>query len=844
MTDLRLVPGEGSDTPDYFVVGEAPGVEEEKRGRPFVGYSGDLMRTSFQRVGIDVRSTYITNVSPARPPGNKINLWAKPSKKLCRVPNEIVTAGLVQLYRDVALRKPKVIIPMGNVAMWAFLGHEKIARWRGSVLPATLDSHRIGIVSPYLSSSEMYSILSEVIKCKVLPTWHPAAVTRQYNLRPVFEKDLAKAKREIGYPEIRWPKREIYLDPDYATAHLLAERLLQAPYFGFDIETPGGKFWCISFASEPSWGFVLRTDTAWKMALIRMLLESDKAKGGSNALFDTSYTLYHNDIDVKNYCYDSQYVHKICYPEFKAGLDFQGSFYTDEPYYKDDGKDLDLSIAENEEQYMLYCGKDSCVHVEVKQQQEQIELRNKAHRASVDSHMRLLYICRRMMVRGMRVDIDKLIQLRKESQEKLLAAQTKIDNAILAQMTHMAEHDKDPFKKAEAYKLAVRMMKSLKSEEPGFNVFSNPDVKLYLYKLRGFKEKRHKTTKAVTAEETALKELYVETLDPTLLDIVKAREERKLQSTYLTPRVAPYGRIVYSVNPCGTKTLRWTSGQTIVILSPSKKKRRKAKSGTNAQTIPRIVRGAIVPDDGYVLFYADLRQVEDRIVAYAGGVKKKIHAFENGINAHSLSAAGYFTTTVEAVEQEKEEYKQKHQEPPMYYIGKQGNHAYNYGEGARTFKVNFNKKIDETGIKITEAQAKAIRVRHFQLYPEIEYGYWEWIKETLRTKRMRLTNPFGYERVLYGNPKDDRTNRDGYSWYPQSTAPEIINRAMIRIDKELPEVEMFIHMHDAIFGQVPEAQADVLKPAILELMVEPIQVRDHTITIPVDFKYGTNWGSL
>ena len=301
------------------------------------------------------------------------------------------------------------------------------------------------------------------------------------------------------------------------------------------------------------------------------------------------------------------------------------------------------------------------------------------------------------------------------------------------------------------------------------------------------------------------------------------------------------------MNIARTKTQRWSSGQTIIILAPSEKNRRKGKTGVNAQTVPGPVRMTLVADPGMTLFYADLAQAEDRIVAYAGNVQKKIWAFENGVDAHALSASGFFHASIDDVLAEAKRCKAEGKTPPMRYIGKQSNHAFNYGEGWMTFMRNLNKKADETGIRINAAQAKAIRANHFQLYPEIEQVYWEWIEEQLR-QRGRLVNCFGYERIFYGlrnwPTRDQEVYRDGYSWYPQSTPPEIINRGMARIHEQLPEVEILLHAHDAILGQVPEAQVDQLRGEILLLMDEPLYIKNREVHIPVDIKFGERWGAL
>lgn len=843
---MKYIPAEGSDSADYMIVGEAPGQQEEKDGRPFVGPSGKILRYCMDRVGIPIDNIYITNVCHYRPPYNVISKWCRKSKKYGRVPNEQVREGMYELYRDIIRVRPKIIIPVGNIALWALHGKEEITKRRGSVLPVELDSRRLDYIMSYVKSSKELDTFSVLLEHKLLPTFHPAHVDRQYELKAIFEKDLKKAKRETEYPEIRYLQREIIIEPEEAYAYELAERLLTYDQFAFDIETPGGNLYCIAFSADPSWGFVLRTDAPWKMQLVSMLLQSPLSKICHNGLFDTGFLKYHNDIDTKNYIFDTMYAGKLCYPEFPQGLDFYTSFFTDEPYYKDEGKDQDLSIAEDAEQYMLYNGKDACLTMEVALQLQQHEMKNPRHAESIISHMRLLPIARNMMIRGLRVNIEAFSELRAAKQFDMMAFQAGLDETIFKQVLEIA--DKGTAKlKLLAMSLLQVMKARMELGEAGFNVNSSPEMKLYLYELRGFKRKKHKITRQDTTEEVALKEIYGETGDKTLLEIVKIRQIRKLLTTYLSHKAIPHGRLTYSVNLVRTKTQRWSSGQTIIITLPGKPGKYRTKTGVNAQTIPPEVRKTIIADPGMILFDADLEQAEDRIVAYAGGVKKKIEAYENGIDPHALSASGFFNTSVEEILAEAKECKRTGKTPPMRYIGKQSNHAFNYEEGWMTFMRQLNKKSDKTGIRINAAQSKRIRINHFALYPEIEYNYWAWIQDQLNS-RQKIYNAFGYERIFYGlrhwKQRDQGVYRDAYSWYAQSVPPEIINRGMVRIHEQLPEVEILLHTHDGILGQCPEALAGEYLPIIPKLLDEPLDINGQEIHIPVDIRSGTCWATL
>ena len=113
--------GEGVDRPDVLLIGEAPGADEDRLGRPFVGKSGILLDKIMASVGISRQTNaYITNIIPWRPPGN-------------RNPSDIeISLCLPFLKRHIELLQPKIIVLLGGVALSAVVGKgETITRSRG-----------------------------------------------------------------------------------------------------------------------------------------------------------------------------------------------------------------------------------------------------------------------------------------------------------------------------------------------------------------------------------------------------------------------------------------------------------------------------------------------------------------------------------------------------------------------------------------------------------------------------------------------------------------------------------------------------------------------------------------
>ena len=108
----NVVPGEGNPNARLMFIGEGPGQEEDRQGRPFVGRSGELLTRMIHAIGIERSEVYICNVVKCRPPQNR-----NPE------PDE-AEACLNYLRAQVALVRPKVIVLLGKVASRYTLGEE------------------------------------------------------------------------------------------------------------------------------------------------------------------------------------------------------------------------------------------------------------------------------------------------------------------------------------------------------------------------------------------------------------------------------------------------------------------------------------------------------------------------------------------------------------------------------------------------------------------------------------------------------------------------------------------------------------------------------------------------
>ena len=123
-TRTRAVPGEGDPSTEVVFVGEGPGQNEDREGRPFVGRAGGLLVNLLGHIGWTREDVFITNIVKCRPPGNR-----DPE------PDE-VEACAPYLRRQLEVLDPAVIVTLGRHSMGRFMPGARISQAHGTVRPA------------------------------------------------------------------------------------------------------------------------------------------------------------------------------------------------------------------------------------------------------------------------------------------------------------------------------------------------------------------------------------------------------------------------------------------------------------------------------------------------------------------------------------------------------------------------------------------------------------------------------------------------------------------------------------------------------------------------------------
>ena len=364
-----------------MIVGEAPGEEEERYGKPFIGYSGKLLDEMLASVGIARGECFVTNVSRVRPPGNDISLFlwdgiyksprgGKPTKaeehlrKFGFDPSHypvlrdrsvhlFIIEGFTLLQAEIESVKPNIILALGNTALWALTGIWGISKWRGSMLQSDLPG------SP-----------------RVIPSIHPAAILRDWRLKYIGTHDLrrvAALRDGAPYPKPDW---RFQVRPTYAQVcdvlwNLLC-RLNLNEYedlrLSVDLETKAGHIACLGLSwtlydalcipfqcvSKRSgyWNEEEETFICWLLYLI--LTHKRVEVIGQNIIYDCQYFFRWLGF-LPRVAQDTMIGQHSLFSDSPKNLGFLGSMYCKYyVYWKDEGKGIDPKSLSDEDIWWRY----------------------------------------------------------------------------------------------------------------------------------------------------------------------------------------------------------------------------------------------------------------------------------------------------------------------------------------------------------------------------------------------------------------------------------------------------------------------------------------------------------
>lgn len=551
------------------LVGEAWGAAEAAAGKPFVGGSGQELDRMLAEAGIARDSCFSTNVVSHRPQNNEMWRYFEPAKGATAPmlrglhPLPIVYEGLGKLYAQLDAIKPKLVVALGNYALWA------LTNCTGYSVPADAEGRRCPNGIESWRGSMWYCDASPFPTLKCLPVVHPANVMREWYKRPVcvhdFRERIPMALRDDWRPSL---KPLVYAPPTYDVAvHMLdiwTKRCDLAPTrLVADIETARGLITCIGFAASEKCAMTIpfvklegtAFDSYWspeqEHVLVRqirkLLFHPNCHVEGQNFLYDTQYLAAYLAC-IPNIEFDTMLAHHLLFPGTPKGLDYLSSLYCKYHWYwKDDGKEWDTR--DSLESLLRYNAEDCLRTYECATVLRSLIVEMKQE-AQWKEKLEQNALALRMMLRGVRID-------QKRRGELALSLAT-----LREQYASWFE------------RMIPQSLIETNSKVPWYDsAFQQKD---YFSEELGLRLPLHRKTGNPTFGKEALTTLASRHPEFTRL-FDKLREYRSLgvfYNTFVKAPLDPDGRMRCMFNTAGTETFRWSSSANAF------------NRGTNLQNIP------------------------------------------------------------------------------------------------------------------------------------------------------------------------------------------------------------------------------------------------------------------
>lgn len=792
---MLKVNARGPKNARIMIVGEAPGFEEEIKGEPFVGPSGDELRRQLKEVGISIDECYITNVCKYRPPGNDMSEWLTDKKTALkkgfvehakRYAHPLVAEGLEELKAEIREVNPQVIIGFGNAALWAVAGHWGVSNWRGSELVYAYDAP-----IPNPGPNDRTSYRAEI---PFVPTLHPASVLRNWASRPQVIHDLkARVVRRLN-EGFKTPEYKFNIAPTFLEVIEWIEGA-KGVDIAADIETAGGTTICLGLAKSAREAICIPfrdgSGVYWSesdkqdilQALRHMAERNNVCWIGQNWNYDAQY--FDEDFGWTRMAdFDTYVAQSVLFPGSERGLGYLSSMYCDHHvFWKEDAKDWGR-VADFGSLFRYNC-LDVCRDWEIAQRQRE-QLERAGLMPQFLERMKYSHTIYRMMRRGVKRDEKRTTQMVAE-----------VDEAIHAKELAVVEACGHPVN------------------------FSSPkQVGELLFKEMGLKPVGKLTAKgAASTNDDSLKKLMEKNPRASVvcLPILESRSLRSLKSNFLEAELDPDARLRSSFMATGTETFRLTSSGNAFHRGGPLQNITDGKSTHSGRSLPNL-RSTIVPDPGYTIFNCDLERADLQVVAWEADDGSLKQMLREGADIHAENAKALFGIT-ELTKQQRQS-------------GKTFVHLTNYGGGARTCAIKCN---------ITTHQADLLQRRWFEIHPGIK----EWHRRTnaslLGTRTVR--NKFGYRRVYFD--RIEGLLPEGLAWVPQSTVAILISLMQMAIEEQLGDrAPILLQVHDSIVGQYrTEDEAEIL-PLIKRASEIAVPYPD-PLYIPLDLATSTSsWGEV
>jgi DNA polymerase len=812
------VPGKGPLNAKLAIVGIAPGADEVRRGMPFVGPSGNILRADLADAGIDINETYRTNIFKFQLPNNEFQKYHEIGLSL--------PDAIADLTREINDLNPNCILGLGDPVLFSLAGksgkHNGINVWRGSIL--------------------------NVLNYKTIFTWHPAAElhgeTEPGQWRSwqkyVRKFDIARAVEQSKFKEFRLPQRLLHVARSSADVYRYFEKNRNEKFCAIDIEAIEGIPVCIGFSfrshegfSIPLWGtlpircvndahpkksysYDLKVSTIpsgdlayiWKI-VAEILLDKRYAFIGQNFKYDEDklnalgfylWKLYW-DIQIGTHCISS---------EMPKNLAFQTSTRTEEPYYKYEGRNF-IPGKDKIEDLLLYNCKDACVTREIFDTQiadlKEIPYGMDHATWRMELHKAYLEVDRT----GFKIDELE----RKDLIHKYVGVCVRLEKELF------------------------ELCKPFGATAP-INIRSHPQVNKLLYDTL-------KIPKRAGTGEQIITALIGNTLkDETLIRICEIildyrRNDKSLG--YLKAEPDYDGRMKTNFLITGTENFRTSTN----VLEPPVRPEQK---GWAFQTVSKHgdigndLRSILIADPGYVIVNIDQSQAEARVCSLLADDEETLADYDRR-DKHAYTASKFFGGREETYSKKILGY-----ECPERFVGKTLRHAYHLDIGKHEAMINVNTDARKykIPIKISEWRAgECLKILAADT-PKIKTVFHDTIQRLLRQDR-RIIGTYGASRYFY-DPMDTRDLWKGaYSFIPQQTVSDKTKQVMLKVIKNLWDVRIAAEAHDALAFLIRESVLNERIEEIKSYFLEPIDfshcsIPRRALIIPCDVEVGIDYCDL
>lgn len=605
--------GSGPLDARIMVIGAAPDDHDERSGRCFQGTAGVELDKELHEVKLLRSEVFCTNVLSRKPYKGEVESVFRNDRKKAPFPDwtwndrlkgwaaPSVAADLARLDQEIAAIKPRIIVPLDNIALQALTGQWSVSKWRGSIMKGPHGS-------------------------VVIPTYHPGLINRNWAWRMYAISDwrrVARIARE-GMPIV--PNYSFMIRPNFETAARVLQNLLalceNAPtHIACDIETRAGHVACLGLAWTKTDAIcipfmsTLKHEGYWSeseeyelVLLLRDLLTHPNCRvSGQNFSYDTQYIFRHFKF-IPNLAIDTMLSHHVCYPGTEKALDVLSSLYCEHHvYWKDDRKEWPKG--EGESTLWSYNCMDCVRTFEIAEVLAGAIAQLGFEEQAFFQH-RMWWHALETMIDGVRVD-------------------------------HNAKHALSAELNAERVK-REKWIEDILGHP--FNVRSSVQMKKLFYEDFALTPIIDRKTRAPTLKDEALAKLAAREplVEPLIRRIQEIRSLGVFRSTFVEARADVDGRMRCSYNVAGTETFRFASSKNAF------------DSGLNLQNIPLgdedeysefqlpNVRKLFLPDEGYEVADMDLASADLRIVVAESGEDEMQQLLDAGLDPYTEIAKEYY----------------------------------------------------------------------------------------------------------------------------------------------------------------------------------------------------------